>query len=74
MKAKKKPLPICKHCGATSTWLNGAACESCEARMIAECGCADRGMAPSHTGSASCESGSIASGGTNSHCSCDTCF
>lgn len=29
---------------------------------------------PSHKGSAQCESGSIASGGTRAHCTCDTCF
>jgi hypothetical protein len=31
-------------------------------------------MKPSHCGSKRCESGSIASGGTHSHCSCGTCF
>ena len=29
---------------------------------------------PRHNGSKRCESGSIASGGKNSHCTCDTCF
>ena len=29
---------------------------------------------PSHDGSARCESGSLASGGYKSHCTCDTCF
>lgn len=29
---------------------------------------------PSHNGSVSCQSGSIASGGKNAHCTCDTCF
>lgn len=33
-----------------------------------------RGFGPSHDGSRRCESGSIASGGTRSHCSCDACF
>ena len=33
-----------------------------------------RGFGPSHSGSSRCESGSIASGGDNSHCSCDVCF
>jgi hypothetical protein len=32
------------------------------------------GFGPSHNGSPNCESGSIASGGNRSHCSCDTCF
>lgn len=36
-------------------------------------GCLDKN-GPSHEGSARCESGSIASGGNSSHCSCDTCF
>lgn len=31
-------------------------------------------MGPSHNGSQRCESGSIASGGERSHCTCDTCF
>jgi hypothetical protein len=29
---------------------------------------------PSHDGSPRCESGSIASGGKNAHCTCDVCF
>lgn len=33
-----------------------------------------RGFGPRHEGSRSCESGSIASGGTKTHCTCDTCF
>ena len=36
--------------------------------------CKVRGLRPYHDGSKSCESGSIASGGSRSHCSCDTCF
>ena len=32
------------------------------------------GFGPSHFGSSSCQSGSLASGGNNSHCSCDMCF
>ena len=32
------------------------------------------GHGPSHDGKERCESGSIASGGKNSHCACDTCF
>lgn len=34
----------------------------------------DMGMRPSHRGSLQCESGSIASGGVTSHCTCDVCF
>jgi hypothetical protein len=34
----------------------------------------DDGYGPSHRGSIRCESGSIASGGRRSHCTCDTCF
>ncbi|MCK5609410.1 hypothetical protein KAR91_46485 [Candidatus Pacearchaeota archaeon] len=37
-------------------------------------GCQREGMYPSHNGSVMCESGSIASGGTKSHCTCDMCF
>lgn len=29
---------------------------------------------PSHSGSAGCESGAIAAGGSHSHCSCDGCW
>jgi len=36
--------------------------------------CKNPGMGPSHNGSTHCESGSIASGGSKSHCSCDVCF
>jgi hypothetical protein len=32
------------------------------------------GKGPSHDGSKLCRSGSIASGGTRPHCSCDICF
>lgn len=32
------------------------------------------GMGPGHGGSKHCESGSIASGGTRAHCTCDVCF
>ena len=38
------------------------------------CGSCGEYGAPSHNGSKSCESGSIASGGNKSHCTCDTCF
>jgi hypothetical protein len=31
-------------------------------------------LAPTHNGSKRCQSGSIASGGDNAHCSCDICF
>jgi hypothetical protein len=29
---------------------------------------------PNHDGSTMCQSGSLASGGRNAHCTCDTCF
>ena len=32
------------------------------------------GSPVSHNGSAGCRSGSIASGGSKAHCTCDTCF
>lgn len=41
------------------------ACGYCD-----ECG----GFGPPHDGITSCESGSPASGGTHSHCTCDRCF
>ena len=45
------------------------------AQGCSDCDIIDRkGMAPSFAGSRRCESGSIASGGNNSHCGCDICF
>ncbi len=44
--------------------VDGWACRQCDIE----------GMKPSHNGSARCESGSIASGGSTAHCTCDTCF
>ncbi len=32
------------------------------------------GLGPSHDGSRLCESGSIKSGGSRAHCTCDWCF
>lgn len=43
-------------------------CGSCKSRLN------DRGMEPSHAGTERCESGSLASGGNRTHCSCDVCF
>ena len=55
--------------------------ERWEAKIIAEiveqkcCSqCHKGGMMPPHFGSVNCKSGSIASGGTKQHCSCDICF
>ena len=31
-------------------------------------------MKPDHAGSPACQSGSLASGGNYTHCTCDTCF
>jgi len=36
--------------------------------------CAVDGYGPSHDGSTGCWSGSLASGGSRAHCTCDTCF
>ncbi len=44
------------------------ACPTCEAIRK------EGGFGPSHEGRKGCESGSIASGGSNAHCSCDRCF
>jgi len=43
------------------------ACPGCEA---AEC----ESIYPTHEGSPYCSSGSIASGGSRAHCTCDRCF
>lgn len=45
-----------------------------ECQMCAEILKKHGGFGPSHYGSGSCRSGSIASGGRNAHCTCDTCF
>lgn len=45
-----------------------ADCKACQ-QIIAE-----GGFGPSHFGSPGCESGSIASGGANSHCTCPACW
>lgn len=44
---------------------------SCACKRTGTC-C--EGTPVSHNGSPLCESGSIASGGTSAHCTCDTCF
>lgn len=36
--------------------------------------CQRGGFGPSHDGMKGCKSGSIASGGQRSHCTCDVCF
>lgn len=63
---------ICHECGLEyyprSTCRCEPHCDTCE--DIEEMG----GFGPSHNGSPRCESGSIASGGTRAHCTCDTCF
>ncbi len=43
-----------------------AGCRTCEVYSIFG--------GPHHNGSRNCRSGSLASGGTRSHCSCATCF
>ena len=45
----------------------GYYCETCLSIKNGEFG-------PTHKGSAHCQSGSIASGGTKAHCSCEECF
>jgi hypothetical protein len=47
-------------------------CHECSRKECSECKYRNNG--PSHNGSKNCESGSIASGGDKSHCSCDVCF
>ena len=48
--------------------------ERCEADLIARAVSSRDEFGPSYKGSPRCESGSIASGGNRSHCSCDICF
>lgn len=44
-----------------------SACPTCPSYVAGE-------LAPSHMGSPSCKSGSLASGGNRAHCTCDGCF
>lgn len=53
--------------GADGALVHEPICVTC-----AEIG--EGGFGPSHDGSRRCESGSIASGGTHTHCSCGICF
>ncbi len=48
-------------------WFEEKDCKECRALLI-------EGFGPSHSGSARCQSGSLASGGHRAHCTCDTCF
>lgn len=41
---------------------------------VEDCSSCEHKHGPSHYGSPRCQSGSLASGGRHSHCSCDTCF
>jgi DNA-damage-inducible protein D len=42
--------------------------------MVAGCSECEKGSPVRHFGSVGCKSGSLASGGTRAHCTCDTCF
>lgn len=53
----------------TGLWRHPTACSMCEIIRTRH-----GGFGPSHDGSKRCESGSIASGGDNAHCTCDVCF
>lgn len=60
----------CKHPN-----IEGGRCLRCQTEVCSLCvKWANETIAPSHDGSANCESGSLASGGKNPHCTCDTCF
>ena len=66
----------------TTVVYDGLDCPACErSRMLAlngspECPTCARPetFKPSHMGSKGCQSGSLASGGVRSHCSCNACF
>ena len=49
-------------------------CRFCQDEYYAKKSLPSDVFAPRHEGSKNCESGSLASGGRNSHCTCDTCF
>jgi hypothetical protein len=70
------PKPGCLWPGETEADFGYQCCshatkEITECKMCREIG---DGFGPRHDGSPNCESGSIASGGTNAHCTCDVCF
>ena len=52
-------------CMACNTKREAVACAECERH--------EHGT-PDHNGSRACRSGSIASGGTRAHCTCDVCY
>lgn len=47
--------------------VDGFSCRLCRSQAEGDVG-------PSHKGSPLCESGSVASGGNHTHCTCNTCF
>ncbi len=53
--------PVCPKCD----YLKGFYCPDCQRQV---------GSGPGHDGSSLCLSGSLASGGNRSHCTCNTCF
>lgn len=65
---------ICKHCGSPQKVEEKECpvchdgCKQCENNKKGS------GITPTHNGSRYCQSGSIASGGKNAHCTCDLCF
>ncbi len=75
-------MDVCKACGQRmdDDWnpmAEGELCPDCflVREVVDDCkGCNVVGIHPSHNGSKSCKSGSIASGGFRAHCTCDTCF
>jgi hypothetical protein len=53
--------------------VGGCTCDLPPACDVAGCTYSSK-YGPSHEGSRMCKSGSIASGGTRSHCACDACY
>jgi hypothetical protein len=57
---------LCNKCKLVLVQAQAPPCQTCAETR--------RASGPSHNGQAHCTSGSIASGGTHAHCTCDICF
>jgi hypothetical protein len=56
------------------SWIDASKRNAARHPECPQCQRVDDVHKPSHDGSSSCQSGSIASGGTHSHCTCDRCY
>jgi len=64
----------CALCHHKLVFAAPAVCETGCRHKCEPCETCEEDVKPSHRGSRNCQSGSVNSGGKESHCSCDTCF